>query len=142
MLHHFVNFVFQRQFKAVRVQVFQSLSILVENIAAETSLFSLFSKDHIDELISYRFDANDDVRGAGGGRRNSRHSLARSIQDLFSYYISFLKSISMKLTERTIVFFFNPVRGRGPLMRSLAPFSDESTANADVPSLYGGDQVF
>ena len=62
MLHHFVNFVFQKSFKAVRIQVFQSLSILVENISAETSLFSLFSKDHINELITYKFDTSDDVR--------------------------------------------------------------------------------
>lgn len=32
-------------------------------------------------------------------------------EELLSYYITFLKTLSLKLNERTIQFFFNDVRG-------------------------------
>ncbi len=50
---------------------------------------SLLSYVDINDMIAHKFDFSD--------------------EELLAYYISFLKSISLKLNERTIVFFFNPV---------------------------------
>ena len=38
----------------------QTLSILIQNIRSETAIFYLFSNNFINELISLRFDFEDD----------------------------------------------------------------------------------
>jgi protein CLEC16A len=53
-------------------------------------MFYLFSNNHLNEIISYKYDFSD--------------------EELLAYYISFLKTISMKLNERTVQFFFHMFR--------------------------------
>jgi protein CLEC16A len=83
------------------LQLLQTLSIMVQNTREETSLFYLFSNNHINELIEAELDFQD--------------------EEVMAYYISFLKTISLKLNEKTIQFFFfaeEPTRGRAGQRRA------------------------
>lgn len=52
----------------------------------ETSVFYLFSNNHINNIIQLDFDFSD--------------------EEVLAFYISFLKSISLKLNPKTIHFFY------------------------------------
>eukprot|EP00210_Caulerpa_lentillifera_P005557 g5316.t1 len=67
-------------------QVLQTLSIMISNMRKETSVFYLFSNNHINNIIQLDFDFSD--------------------EEVLAFYISFLKSISLKLNIKTIHFFF------------------------------------
>eukprot|EP00241_Pyramimonas_parkeae_P009104 CAMPEP_0114267176 /NCGR_PEP_ID=MMETSP0058-20121206/25101_1 /TAXON_ID=36894 /ORGANISM="Pyramimonas parkeae, CCMP726" /LENGTH=87 /DNA_ID=CAMNT_0001384901 /DNA_START=23 /DNA_END=282 /DNA_ORIENTATION=- len=60
---------------------------MIQNTRSETAIYYLFSNNHVNELIAYRYDFTD--------------------EELLAYYISFLKTISLKLNERTVQFFFH-----------------------------------
>eukprot|EP00927_Polykrikos_kofoidii_P043771 TRINITY_DN37865_c0_g1_i1.p1 TRINITY_DN37865_c0_g1~~TRINITY_DN37865_c0_g1_i1.p1 ORF type:complete len:864 (+),score=129.65 TRINITY_DN37865_c0_g1_i1:207-2798(+) len=73
--------------KTVKVQLLQTLSMLVQNVRRETSLYYLFSNNYVNQLISTKFDWNH--------------------EELLGYYISFLKSLALRLNAETVKFFFN-----------------------------------
>jgi protein CLEC16A len=56
----------------------------------------LLTERDINELIQFKFDFGDD--------------------EILPYYISLLKTLALKLNERTIVFFFNPVPSASRLL--------------------------
>lgn len=66
------------------------------------SVFYLLSNNYINDLIVHRFDFAD--------------------EELLTYYISFLKSLSLKLTDRTILFFFNEHANDFPLYSEAIKF--------------------
>jgi hypothetical protein len=70
----------------VRVQVLQTVSILLMNIANQRSLFYLLSNNFVNELISSPFDMNH--------------------EELLGYYISLLKTLSLSFNRDTIQFFY------------------------------------
>jgi len=76
------------------LQLLQTLSIMIQNTREVTSLFYLFSNNHINELIEADFDFDD--------------------EEVMAYYISFLKTISLKLNQKTIQFFFFDGAAGGP----------------------------
>lgn len=71
----------------VAKQVLQTLSIIIQNVRSETGIFFLFSNNHINNIVEVRFDFED--------------------EEVLGYYISFLKTISLKLNKRTVQFFFD-----------------------------------
>lgn len=73
--------------KTVKVQLLQTLSMLVQNIRRETSLYYLFSNNYVNQLIATQFDWSD--------------------EEILGYYISFLKSLALRLNRETVKFFFN-----------------------------------
>ena len=81
----------------VAVQILQTLSILTQNIQSEQAIYFLFSNNHVNQIIAQDFNFKDD--------------------EVLGYYISFLKTISLKLNAGTVQFFF--------LKRRLAEGSDE-----------------
>lgn len=81
--------------KTVKVQLLQTLSMLVQNIRRETSLYYLFSNNYVNQLISTQFDWSD--------------------EEILGYYISFLKSLALRLNFETIKFFFNERAEQFPL---------------------------
>jgi hypothetical protein len=86
--------------KTVQVQIIQTVSIMVQNIGNETALYYLLSNNHINELISYPYDFE--------------------VEELRDWYTSFLKTLSLRLNESTIQFFFNERTQRFPLyLRAL-----------------------
>lgn len=58
-------------------QVLQTLSIIIQNVRSETGIFFLFSNNHINNIVDLDFDFSD--------------------EEVLGYYISFLKTISLKL---------------------------------------------
>ncbi|CAE8680689.1 unnamed protein product [Polarella glacialis] len=88
--------------RTVKVQLLQTLSMLIQNIRRDTSLYYLFSSNHINQLISTQFDWND--------------------EEILSYYISFLKSLALRLNKETIKFFFNEHTRQFPLYTEAVRF--------------------
>ncbi|BBN04516.1 hypothetical protein Mp_3g05320 [Marchantia polymorpha subsp. ruderalis] len=70
---------------SVAVQLLQTLSIIIGNIRSEHAIYYLFSNEYINNLITYPFDF--------------RH------EETLAYYISFLRTISIKLDQNTVSFF-------------------------------------
>ncbi|XP_026678930.1 protein CLEC16A-like [Diaphorina citri] len=89
MLSFFLNILKQRCGSYVCVQLLQTLNILFENIRNETSLYYLLSNNHVNSIIVHKFDFSD--------------------EEVMAYYISFLKTLSLKLNSHTIHFFYNEV---------------------------------
>ncbi|KAJ8562465.1 hypothetical protein K7X08_011756 [Anisodus acutangulus] len=66
----------------VSLQLLQTMSIVIQNLKNENSIYYMFSNEHINHLITYSFDFRN--------------------EELLSYYISFLRAISGKLNKNTI----------------------------------------
>ncbi|KAL5216722.1 hypothetical protein ABZP36_008123 [Zizania latifolia] len=66
----------------VSLQLLQTMSIMVQNLRNEHSIYYIFSNEHINFLITYPFDFQ--------------------IDEMLSYYISFLRAISGKLNKNTV----------------------------------------
>ncbi|KRY11344.1 Extended synaptotagmin-2, partial [Trichinella patagoniensis] len=89
MLSFFLFIMRQKCGRFVCIQLLQTLNILFENIRNETSLYYLLSNNHVNSIITYRFDFSD--------------------EEILAYYISFLKTLSFKLNANTVHFFFNEI---------------------------------
>ncbi|XP_033117712.1 protein CLEC16A-like, partial [Anneissia japonica] len=87
MLVFFLKILRQRTGRYICVQLLQTLNILFENISNETSLYYLLSNNHVNSIIVHKFDFSD--------------------EEILAYYISFLKTLSLKLNSHTIHFFYN-----------------------------------
>lgn len=92
----------------VQVQLLQTLSILLENISTSGSLYYLLSQDRVNAVITYQFDFSD--------------------EELMAYYISFLKTLSLKLDASTVQFFFNAETLQFPLYTESIKFFNHSEA--------------
>lgn len=66
----------------VSLQLLQTMSIMIQNLRREQSIYYIFCNEHINFLISYSFDFRN--------------------EELLSYYISFLRAISGRLNKNTI----------------------------------------
>lgn len=66
----------------VSLQLLQTMSIMIQNLRREQSIYYIFCNEHINYLISYSFDFRN--------------------EELLSYYISFLRAISGRLNKNTI----------------------------------------
>ncbi|RUS88412.1 hypothetical protein EGW08_003808 [Elysia chlorotica] len=87
MLSFFLRYLQQKFGRYICVQLLQTLNILFENIRNETSLYYLLSNNHVNSIIVHKFDFSD--------------------EEVMAYYISFLKTLSLKLNKHTIHFFYN-----------------------------------
>ena len=97
---HFLNVLYldlEKQYRTeISVQVLQTLNILFENLKLPTSFYFLLSNNHINEIISYNFDFEEN-------------------EEMLAYYISFLKTLSLKLDCDTVHFYFNEHANKYPL---------------------------
>ncbi|KAK3274368.1 hypothetical protein CYMTET_17444 [Cymbomonas tetramitiformis] len=89
VLAHFLRLVSHRKSRrgGVATQILQTLSIMIQNIKSDHAIYYLFSNNYLNEIISHRFDLHD--------------------EELLAYYISFLKTISLKLNECTVQCFIH-----------------------------------
>ncbi|XP_034080965.1 protein CLEC16A isoform X2 [Gymnodraco acuticeps] len=87
MFAFFLNILRQKSGRYVCVQLLQTLNIMFENISHETSLYYLLSNNHVNSIIVHKFDFSD--------------------EEIMAYYISFLKTLSLKLNTHTVHFFYN-----------------------------------
>ena len=70
----------------VLLQILQTLSILVNCVRNDTSLYYLLSNNYINEIIMYPYDFGDD-------------------ENLVDQFVSFMKSLSLRLDFKTVQFF-------------------------------------
>jgi hypothetical protein len=105
-------------------QLLQTLSIMLQNIKQQTSIYFLLSNAHINNLIQLELDFSD--------------------EEVLAYYISLLKTLSLTLTHSTINFFFQPApdplppeHGSFPLFTQAIRFANhsESMVRAAVRTL-------
>jgi protein CLEC16A len=68
---------------------------MVQNMTNETALFYLLSNNHVNEIIAYDFDFE--------------------YEELRDWYTSFLKTLSLRLNESTVQFFYNERANSFPL---------------------------
>ncbi|KAI6652174.1 hypothetical protein LOD99_7192 [Oopsacas minuta] len=106
MQSFFLDILNQGEGASLSVQILQTLNILFENTHKETSIYYLMSNDHITSIISYPFNFEN--------------------EENLAYYISFLKTLSMKLNIHTIHLFFNEVKhlSHFPLYTEAIKFFD------------------
>ena len=102
----FLDILNQSEGASLSVQILQTLNILFENTHKETSIYFLMSNDHITSIVSYPFDFKN--------------------EENLAYYISFLKTLSMKLNSHTIHLFYNEVKhlSNFPLYTEAIKFFD------------------
>ena len=77
----------------------------------------LLSNNHINDLIVHKFDFSD--------------------EEVLAYYISFLKSLSLKLNDKTLQFFYNEIDHDFPLYTEAIKFfnNPESMVRTAVRNL-------
>ncbi|CAD2095118.1 conserved Plasmodium protein, unknown function [Plasmodium vinckei lentum] len=92
---HFIYLLRQDINKTVRIQVYQSLTLLIQNLQKDISLYYIFSNNKINNLIYTTFIHQD--------------------EEIIPYYISMMKSISFFLNYHTSKFFFNEKNKKFPL---------------------------
>jgi hypothetical protein len=102
ILQHFIKVLLQASQNTVRVQIIQTLSMLVTNVSNNLSLYYLFSGNHINHLIRHEFDWSD--------------------EEVLSHYISFCKTIAMRLNPSTLQFFFDRHKQEFPLYTATVRF--------------------
>ena len=81
----------------VLLQILHTLSILVNCVRNDTSLYYLLSNNYINEIIMYPYDFGDD-------------------ENLVDQFVSFMKSLSLRLDFKTVQFFFNQEDDAFPLL--------------------------
>ena len=86
----------------VKVQVIQCLTILLQNLSREQSVFFVCSKNYINSVIADGFDRSD--------------------EELLSNYVSFLKTLSLRLNDQSAQFFFS--NNSFPLYQEAASLFD------------------
>ena len=88
----------------ILLQIIKSMSALILTITNQASLFYIFSNNFINNIIT-----NDNINN-------------ESSEDFLSFYINFLKSLSMKIDSTTIQLFFQKERGSFPLLENAIKF--------------------
>lgn len=82
----------------ISLQIIKSFSVLILNTSNTTTLYYLFSNNFINQIISNDYEKYDD--------------------EFLSYYVNFLKSLSLKLDITTIQFFYRAQHHSFPLLQS------------------------
>ena len=93
------------KFNDILLQIIKSMSTLILSLTNQASLYYIFSNNFINDIIT-----NDDI------------FLQESNVDFLSFYINFLKSLSMKIDSTTIQLFFQKEKGSFPLLENAIKF--------------------
>jgi len=86
----------------IKIQVIQSVSILISNLGRETSVYYLLSNPAINEIIGFYFDFNAD--------------------EIVENYVTLLKSLAVRLDTNLVQFFFNDRFKNFPLLSRALRF--------------------
>lgn len=109
-----LNFDSPQKTEDVSIQLLQTLNILFENLKNDTSFYFLLSNNHVNEIINHEFEFDN--------------------EEVLAYYISFLKTLSLRLNENTIHFFFNEHSNNYPLYTAALKFSNHSEFMVKIAS--------
>lgn len=84
--------------RQISLQIIKSFSVLILNTTNTTTLYYIFSNNFINQILTNEYEKYDD--------------------DFLSYYVNFLKSLSLKIDNTTIQFFFQKQFYSFPLLQS------------------------
>ena len=103
----------------ILLQIIKSMSALILTINNKRSLFYIFSKNFINKLISH-----DDIRNSN--------------EDFLSFYVNFLKSLSMKIDSATIQLFYLKDKESFPLLENAMKFynNDDSMVRNVIKNIF------
>lgn len=97
---------------SVATQAVQSASILISNVVRATSLYFLLSNNVVNDLINLPLQlyakAEDDQRNQQMGsdfKRSGRDQHSAEMSELTTHFVSFLKSLAMRMNAETLQFF-------------------------------------
>jgi protein CLEC16A len=82
----------------ISLQIIKSFSVLILNCSNTTTLYYVFSNNFLNQIISNDYEKYD--------------------EDFLSYYVNFIKSLSLKIDQTTIQFFFHKQINSFPLVQS------------------------
>lgn len=99
----------------VHIQILQTLSILINSVKNNTSLYYLLSNNYINEIIVFphNFDVDESLR---------------------DQFVSFMKTLSLRLNAQTVQFFFVEETGAFPLLSRAVDFLHFSEAMVRIAS--------
>jgi Uncharacterised conserved protein len=97
----------------IAIQALQSISILIQNVSRATSLYVILSNNHINALIALptTLYATAERRREQNAKEISilpsytMQSTNTSISELSSHFVTFLKSLAMRINAETVQFF-------------------------------------
>jgi len=84
--------------RSMNLQIIKSFSVLILNMTNTTTLYYIFSNNFINQIISHDYEKYDD--------------------EFVSYYVNFIKSLSLKIDTTTVQFFFHKQANSFPLLQS------------------------
>lgn len=84
--------------RAINLQIIKSFSVLILNLTNATTLYYIFSNNFINQILSNDYEKYD--------------------EDFLSYYVNFIKSLSLKIDHTTIQFFFQKQFNNFPIVKS------------------------
>ena len=99
--------------REITLQIIKSLSVFILSIQNKKSLYFIFSNNFLNKIISL-------------------NKISEIDYDFLSYYVNFLKSLSLKLTQDTIQFFFHSNINSFPLFENafhLYNYNDPMISN-------------
>ena len=107
------------KYSDILLQIIKSMSALILTINNKRSLFYIFSKNFINKLIT-----NDEIRSSN--------------EDFLSFYVNFLKSLSMKIDSTTIQLFYQKDKESFPLLENAMKLynNDDSMIRNVVKNIF------
>lgn len=96
----------------VNVQLLQTMVLLLDNISTPTSIWFLLSNNHMNCIITHEFDFSQ--------------------EEVLAYFISFLRSLSMRMTNDTILFFHNEHLPEFPLFSEAVKYLNHTESMVRV----------
>lgn len=98
----------------ILLQIIKSMSALILSISNKASIYYIFSNNFINNIIT-----NDDIQ--------------ESSEDFLSFYVNFLKSLSLKIDTTTLQLFFQKEKNSFPLLENaLKLYNNEDSMIKNV----------
>ena len=98
----------------ILLQIIKSMSALILSISNKASIYYIFSNNFINNIIT-----NDDIQ--------------ESSEDFLSFYVNFLKSLSLKIDATTLQLFFQKEKNSFPLLENaLKLYNNEDSMIKNV----------
>jgi len=131
---------------SIATQAVQSVSILLQNVVRVTSLYFLMSNNRVNDLINLPLEyygmAEDELHrsAADASRRNmlrrqqsssGRIGASAEMAELATHFVSFLKSLAMRMNEETLQFFLTYPENNASRSNSGSSLSDLADQAAD-----------
>lgn len=79
-------FLSELEIRDISLEIIKSFSILILNLHSKATLFYIFSNNFINQLLCHNYEKYD--------------------EEIVAFYINFIKSLSLKIDETSIRFFY------------------------------------